>query len=176
MSYGEFMASILRFWSVIPTDERLSIPQTVDSSRRLRRKIRRVKLTLARLYRATGEQAEIYRSLALPDAENSHRAFIFRRRANAAERRAERLTTSLRKYGIVPGTTGGTWRHSLRRWLLLHGQVDWTLALLESAQLRRSVVVIENMIQLSQLCHSADIRIRARAGRSGSRATPQRKR
>ena len=120
--------------------------------RQLRRKLRRVRLKITQRYHALHEYARIYRALAGREAEESERKFMLLRLAEEADVRVEHVELSLRTFVVARTLPAETWFHRLIRWILLHGRISWTVALLDRMESRHSRAMLEALTQLSRLC------------------------
>jgi hypothetical protein len=119
--------------------------------RQLRQKLRRVRLNLKHLYRAVHEHARIYRSLAAREDEGSKRELIRLRMAEEADGRAERVEMSPRRFRVAHSLPAETWLGRVIRWFLVRWRINWTLALLDRMESRRSRAMLEALTQLSWL-------------------------
>jgi len=84
--------------------------------RQLRRNLRQVRLSITHRNQLLQEYARIYHALAAPEDEGSKRKSILLCLAEDAQRRAERVETSLRKFRGAHSRSAGTWRHRVIRW------------------------------------------------------------
>jgi hypothetical protein len=133
------------------TQQSAALPSS-HTLRQLRRKLRRVRLNLRHLYHAVHEHARIYRSLAAREDEGSKCELILLRMAEEADRRAERVEMSLRKFRVAHSLPAETWLLRMIRWFLVRWRINWSLALLDRMESRRSRAMLEALTELSRLC------------------------
>jgi hypothetical protein len=120
--------------------------------RQLRRRLRYVRLSIARRYRTLHEYARIYHALAAREVKGSERESILLYLAAQADVRVERVEMSLRRFRISNSIPTETWVRRFIRWSLLRWRVSWTLALLDRVESRRSRRMLDALTQLSRLC------------------------
>src|ERR1035437_8570589 len=122
--------------------------------RQLQRKLRRVRLNMARRYQGLREYARIYHALANREAKGSERELILLCLAEEADVRVERVEASLQRFRIAYSLPTETWFRRLIRWLQLRWRISWTLARLDHLDSRRSRATVEALTQLSRLCRA----------------------
>lgn len=120
--------------------------------RQLRRKLRRVRLTITQRYHGLREYSRIYHALAAREAKESERKLILQCLAEEADVRAERVEMSLRRFRIAHSLPAETRFRRLSRWFMLRWRISWTLALLDRVESRRSRAMLEALTQLGRLC------------------------
>lgn len=111
-----------------------------------------MRLGITQRYHALQEYARIYHALAAGEPNGSERKLILLCLAEEADMRVERVKLSLRKFVVARTLPAETWFHRLIRWILLHGRISWTLALLDRMESRHSRAMLEALTQLSRLC------------------------
>lgn len=110
-----------------------------------------MRLSIAHRCETLHEYARIYHALAARE-DGSERKLILLGLAEDAQRRAERVEMSLRKFRGAHIRSAGIWCRRVIRWFLVRWRISWTLAILDRMESRRSRAMLEALMRLRQLC------------------------